>query len=110
MVYRILCSCRQTYIGGTKQRLETRLREHQDACERGMMEKSGVVEHTWENHHPIVWEKASMLDRARGQGELLLKEALHFQMTPVKECFNLEKGLDCIDEETGRGGAIITDF
>ena len=46
MVYRILCSCRQTYIGGTKQRLETRLREHQDACERGMMEKSGVRQRT----------------------------------------------------------------
>ena len=30
----------------TKQRLETRLREHQDACERGMMEKSGVRQRT----------------------------------------------------------------
>ena len=54
------------------------------------------------------WWRSQVWDR--GQGELLLKEALHFQMTPVKECFNLEKGLDCIDEETGRGGAIITDF
>jgi len=67
-----------------------------------MMEKSGVVKRTWENHHPIVWEKTSMLDRARGQRELLLKEALHFQMTPVKECFNRDRGLDHIDE-TGRG-------
>ena len=72
-----------------------------------MMEKSGVVEHTWENLHPIVWEKASMLDRARGQGELLPKEALHFQMISVKGCFKQERGLDCIDE---KGGVIITDF
>ena len=48
VVYRIPCSCGQVYIGETKQRLETRLKEHQDACERGMMEKSAVAEHAWE--------------------------------------------------------------
>jgi len=35
-----------------------------------------------------------VLDRARGQGELLLKEALHIQMTPAEECFNRDKGLE----------------
>ena len=53
VVYRIPCSCGQVYIRETKRRLETRLKEHRDACERGMMEKSAVVEHMWENHHPI---------------------------------------------------------
>jgi len=33
-----------------------------------------------------------MLDRTRGQGELLLKEALHIQMTLAEECFNWNKG------------------
>ena len=42
-----------------------------------MIEKSARAEHAWENHHPINWEETSVLDRARGQGELLLKEALH---------------------------------
>ena len=32
--------------------------------------------------------------RARGQGELLLKEALHIQMTPAEECFNWDKRLE----------------
>ena len=53
VVYHIPCSGGQVYIGETRQRLETRLKEHRDACERGMMEKSAVVEHAWENHHPI---------------------------------------------------------
>ena len=44
VVYRIPCSCGQVYIGETKRRLETRLKEHRDACERGMMEKSAVAE------------------------------------------------------------------
>ena len=42
VVYRIPCSCGQVYIGETKRRLETRLKEHRHACERGMMEKSAV--------------------------------------------------------------------
>jgi len=44
VVYRIPCSCGQVYIGETKRRLKTRLKEHRDACERGMMEKSAVAE------------------------------------------------------------------
>ena len=53
VVYRIPYSCTQVYIGETKRRLETRLKEHRDVCERGMMEKSAVAEHARENHHPI---------------------------------------------------------
>ena len=40
VVYRIPCSCAQVYIRETKRRLETRLKEHRDACERGMMGRS----------------------------------------------------------------------
>ena len=42
-----------------------------------MTQKSAVAEHARENHHPINWEETSVLDRARGQRKLLLKEALH---------------------------------
>ena len=35
-----------------------------------------------------------MLDRARGQAELLLKEALHIQMTSAEEHFSQKKGLE----------------
>ena len=66
VVYRIPCSCGQVYIGETKRRLETWLKEHRDTCERGMMEKSAVAEHAWENHHPIDWEETTVLDHGRG--------------------------------------------
>ena len=65
------------------------------------MEKSAIAEHAWENHHPINWEETTVLDRSRGQ-ELLLKEALHIQMTPSEEHFNRDGGLDRCDEEAGR--------
>ena len=46
VVYRIPCSCGRVYIGETKRKLETRLKEHQDACQKGALEKSAVTEHT----------------------------------------------------------------
>jgi len=53
-----------------------------------------VAEHARKNHHPINWEETSVLDRVRGQGKLLHKEALHMQMTPAEECFNKDRGLE----------------
>ena len=38
-----------------------------DACEKGVMEKSAVVEQVWENNHPIHWEKTTVLDHGKGQ-------------------------------------------
>ena len=89
VVYRIPCSHGQVYSGETRWRLETRLKEHRDGCEMGMMEKSAVAEHAWENHHPIHWKETTVLDHGRGK-ELLVKEALrmHIQMTPSEERFN----------------------
>ena len=57
------------------------------------MEKSAVAEHAWEHHHPIHWEETTVLDHGRGQ-ELLVKEALHIQMTLVEEHFNRDQGLE----------------
>jgi len=37
---------------------------------------------------------SSVLGRARGQAELLLKEALHIQMTSAEEHFSQKKGLE----------------
>ena len=43
--------------GETVRRLETRMKEHRDACQKGALEKSALAEHAWENHHPIKWEE-----------------------------------------------------
>ena len=61
-----------------------------------MMEKSVVAGHAWENHHLIYWEETTVLDHGRGQ-KLLVKEALHIQMTPSEECFNRDGGLEVPD-------------
>lgn len=46
-----------------------------------------VAEHAWESHHPIHWEETTVLDHGKSK-DLLVKEALHIQMTPSEEHFN----------------------
>ena len=80
VVYRVPCSCGKAYIGEAVWRLETRMKEHQDACQKGALEKSALAEHAWESHHPIKWEEATVVDQARSPKELLLKEAIHIRL------------------------------
>ena len=61
----LVMECGEAYIGETVRRLETRVKEHRSACQKGVLEKSALAEHTWMNHHPIQWEQVSVIDRAR---------------------------------------------
>ena len=58
-----------------------------------MMDKSAEVQYTWENHRLMHWEETIVVDHGRGQN-LLVKEALHIQMTTSKEHFNGDGGLE----------------
>ena len=73
-------------------RLETRLREHKDACKRGETEKSAVAEHAWTEEHPILWDQTKVIDRANRQDVLRFKEALHIQTSNGH--FNRDVGTD----------------
>ena len=92
VVYRIPCSCGKAYIGETKWRLETRLREHQDACRTQSLQMSLVVEQAWGSHHPINWKDTLVIAWARRPEKFLLKEAIHIQRTPAGECLNRDGG------------------
>ena len=70
------------------------MKEHQDACKKDLPERSAVTEHALKEYHPIRWQETSIVDQARRPKELLLKEAFHIQMTPAKECFNRDGGLE----------------
>ena len=82
----------QAYIGETVRRLETRVKEHRDACQKGALEKSALAEHAWMNHHPIKWEEVSVIDRARTAKELLVKEAIHIRLNHPS--LNRDEGLE----------------
>ena len=93
---------------------KTKRKENGDTCKRGMMEKSALAEHAWENHHLIHWEETTVLDHGRRQ-ELLVKEALRTLRGPL-QLLRWRTGtawlhVDHCDEETGSEElAILTDF
>ena len=44
VVYKIPCERGKVYIGETKRRLESRIKKHEDVCEKGQTEKSAIDE------------------------------------------------------------------
>ena len=74
VIYKVPCSCGKAYIGETTRHLETRLKEHKDACRKQITDKSAIAEHAWNSHCPIKWEEASVLDHARNSPDLMIKE------------------------------------
>ena len=94
MIYKIPFSCGKVYLGETERRVETRLKEHKDACRRGQLERSAVAEHPWTNQHTIRWEETSVVIRASRRMELRLKKALSIQLTPEREIFNRDEGME----------------
>ena len=89
VVYKIPCSCGQEYIGETKRTsLETRLKEHQAATRRGETEKSAIAEHAWAKQHHPLWDETTILDQARNNNTLLIKEAFHITLTRPQKLLN----------------------
>ena len=55
---------------------------------------SAIADHACNSGHLILWEEATILDQARRQNELLVKEALHISLAPESERFNRDCGMD----------------
>ena len=54
----------KVYIGETKRRLGTWMKEHKDACMKCLKDKSAIAEHASTNDHPIHWAGTKVLQRA----------------------------------------------
>ena len=96
-MYEVPCTCRQVYTGEMKRRLGTRLKEHQDACTKGLTDKSVIAEHAWTNDHPIRWDAMKVLQRASRTIELVMKESLSIITKPDSECFNRDNSFKLPD-------------
>ena len=109
VVYEIPCTCGKVYIGETKKRLGTRLK---DACVRCQTDKTVIAEHAWAEDHPINWSGTKILQHASHTMELV-KEALCIQSTrPADSRFNRDGGYELPDcwfalNRKLRGGAIV---
>ena len=87
---------KSTYIDETIRRLETRIKEHEDAYKKSAIEKyaEDAYEHAWANQHPIPWDETTVIDQARRKTKLFLKEVLQIHLTPKDHHFNQDTGTD----------------
>ena len=78
VVHQIPCQCGKVYVGETQRWLETRVKEHKDACSKGHTEKFAIAEHITvrDQQHAIDWEETKVLDKATRPVQLLVKEVL----------------------------------
>jgi hypothetical protein len=61
-VYSIPCECVRSYIGETGRPLAVRLREHKHNIKEGLLEKSKLAQHAYEEGHRVGWDEASSLE------------------------------------------------
>ena len=61
-IYSIPCKdCDKSYIGETKRKFSTRLKEHQKAVEHKHSQKSALAEHCLRSGHTVSWEASKIL-------------------------------------------------
>jgi hypothetical protein len=61
-VYSIPCECGRSYIGEKGRPLAVRLREHRHNLKEGLLEKSKLAQHAYEEGHRVGWDEARILE------------------------------------------------
>ena len=79
--------------------LETRIKEHTGRENLKVCHHRAYVEPPTSNL--ILWEETTVIDRARKWRELLVKEALHIQLTPKGQSFNCDVRVELHDRDVG---------
>jgi hypothetical protein len=80
VVYRIPCECGKVYIGQTGRSIETKYKEHIRHIRLDQPEKSAVAEHSINAVHKIDFNNVSVLERASGFMDRLVKEAIQIRL------------------------------
>lgn len=79
VVYRINClDCEATYIGQTKRKLETRVKEHKNDIKRSSS-PSVISQHRIELDHQFDWEGVSIVDGEKSYSKRLTSEMLNIK-------------------------------
>jgi hypothetical protein len=76
-VYSIPCECGRSYIGETGRPLAMRLRAHKHNLREGLLEKSKLAQHAYEEGHRVGWDEARVLDIESNSRYGKYKESAH---------------------------------
>jgi hypothetical protein len=75
-VYCVPCECREVYIGQAGRSIGTRCKEQMRYKRLGQSEKSVVAEHRFKTGHSTVFSNTTILDKATGCMDRIIKEAI----------------------------------
>jgi predicted GIY-YIG superfamily endonuclease len=75
--YSIPCECGRSYIGETGRHIAVRLREHRHNIQQGLLEKSKLAQHTYEEGHSVSCGEARVLEIESNSRNRKYKESTH---------------------------------
>jgi hypothetical protein len=60
-IYSIPCECGRSYTEETERPLAARIRKHRHNLQQGLLEKSKLAQHAYEEGHTVGWDDARTL-------------------------------------------------
>jgi hypothetical protein len=90
-LYCVPCDCSRVCVGQTGRFIKTGSKEHMRHIRMGQPEKSAMAEHRNDTGHSIDFKSISILDKATGYMDSIIKEAIEIRLHPNK--FNRDSGL-----------------
>ena len=92
VIYSIPCEdCDKSYIGETKRKFASRLKEYQKAVKHKQPQKSGLAEHCLRSGHSISWESSKILHTSANWRNRRLLEA--WEINICKNPLNQDDGM-----------------
>ena len=89
VIYRVQCSCGDTYIGETGRTMDVRLKEHKRAVKTNN-QNNGIAVHANKTRDDIQWDSVEVLERESNLYKRKFKEALHIK--DENSLMNLDQG------------------
>ena len=91
-IYSIPCKdCDESYIGKTKRKFSTRLKEHQKAVEHEHSQKSALAKHCLRSGHTVSWEASKILRTSANWGNRRVLEA--WEINTCRNPLNRDDGM-----------------
>ena len=80
VVYKINClNCESSYVGQTKRKLKTRIKEHKADIRKPSSEISVVSRHRMNEMHELDWDNIRILDREQSLAKRRISEMIHIK-------------------------------
>jgi hypothetical protein len=76
-IYNIPCECGRSYVGETGRQLSVRIGEHKFNLKNGLLDKSNLAQHAFEEAHQISWNEAKILQIEVNSRQRKYKQSAH---------------------------------